>query len=277
MVPIPVLDHIVVNVHRHMDEAADIFARLGFTLTPRGHHTLGSVNHLAIFATDYLELIGLPEGNAGRQDLLDWPIGWNGVVFNTEDAAALHAALAAAGVAAGPPNDFSRPVVLADGPHDAAFRTVRLPHETTPAGRLYFCQHKTRDLVWRDAWRGHANGVTGIARIVFAAADPQRLAQVFARVFGAGCVVAGEGGLSILAGLVRIDLVTPAEAAARYGDAVADPAGRPEWIAAVAFRVRSLAQAETALGNGGIEMRRRGAGLIVAAPHAMGAAMVFAA
>ncbi len=264
--PTPVLDHIVVNVHQRMDEAQQLFTRLGFALTPRGYHTLGSINHLAIFATDYLELIALPQSASGRQDLLGWPMGWNGVVFNTEDAAGLQATLNAAGVPAGPPNDFSRPVDFTGGTGDAAFRTVRLPNETTPSGRLYFCQHKTRELVWRDEWRVHPNGVTGVARIVFAAKDPSRLGKVFAAMFGAGT--------SFLAGLVRIEVVTPAEALARYGDAVADPAGRPEWIAAVEYRVRSMAQTHAALQAGGITLRADG---LVAAADAMGAAMVFAA
>ena len=49
----PVLDHVVVDVRDRMDEAARVFAALGFQLTPRGHHTLGSMNHLLMFATDY--------------------------------------------------------------------------------------------------------------------------------------------------------------------------------------------------------------------------------
>ena len=44
------LDHVVINVLRRMDEAADLFAALGFRLTPRGHHSLGSVNHLMMTA-----------------------------------------------------------------------------------------------------------------------------------------------------------------------------------------------------------------------------------
>ena len=38
--PVPVLDHAVVNVRDRIDEAAATYARLGFTLTPRGYHTL---------------------------------------------------------------------------------------------------------------------------------------------------------------------------------------------------------------------------------------------
>ena len=56
--PTPILDHIVIDVRDRIDDAARHFSELGFLLTPRGHHTLGSSNHLAMFATDYLELLG---------------------------------------------------------------------------------------------------------------------------------------------------------------------------------------------------------------------------
>ena len=45
----PVLDHVVINVMGKLDEAAAQYGRLGFQLTERGHHTLGSSNNLAIF------------------------------------------------------------------------------------------------------------------------------------------------------------------------------------------------------------------------------------
>ncbi len=59
MLPVPTLDHVVINTRDQMDLAVETYRRLGFTLTPRGYHTLGSMNHLAIFGTDYLELIAI--------------------------------------------------------------------------------------------------------------------------------------------------------------------------------------------------------------------------
>ena len=56
------LDHIAINVKENMDEAYKLFSELGFTLTPRGYHTLGSINHSMVFKNDYLELIGTPKG-----------------------------------------------------------------------------------------------------------------------------------------------------------------------------------------------------------------------
>src|SRR5690348_13771355 len=152
ILPVPTLDHVVVNVRDRIDDGLDTYRRLGFTMTPRGYHTLGSMNHLAILGTEYLELIAAPPGESRRAEILAAPFGLNGLVFGTEDSAAVYAALRAAGVAVEPPLEFSRPVDLGDGSRDATFRTVRLTPGTVPAGRIYFCHHFNRDLVWRDAW-----------------------------------------------------------------------------------------------------------------------------
>ena len=73
--PVATLDHVVINARDDMDRAADIYRRLGFTLTERGYHSLGSMNHLAMFGTDYLELIAVPkDATSGRLDLLNYPV-----------------------------------------------------------------------------------------------------------------------------------------------------------------------------------------------------------
>src|SRR5277367_2739283 len=100
--PVPTIDHVVVNVRDRIEEGAATYRRLGFTLTPRGYHSLGSMNHLAIFGTDYLELIAVPAGNTSRSEIMSAPEGLNGLVFASEDAAATHAAVSAAGVAVQP-------------------------------------------------------------------------------------------------------------------------------------------------------------------------------
>ena len=81
------LDHVVINTLFDMDRAAALMAQLGFTLTPRGYHSLGSINHLMMFEHDYLELIGLPSGTDKlRKDVLESPRGLNGLVFKVSDA-----------------------------------------------------------------------------------------------------------------------------------------------------------------------------------------------
>lgn len=272
--PLPTLDHVVVNVQDRMDDAAILYRRLGFTLTPRGHHTLGSINHLAVFGTDYLELIGIPAGGP-RADLHGWPTGLNGLVWGTEDADAVHEALTAVEVATSPPVSFSRPVEFATGSRDAAFRTVRLPNETTPAGRLYFCEHATRDLVWRDEWRRHANGALGVMRAVIAADDPARLAGLFLRMFGTEAVAEIDGGHRLAVGLSSFDIVNQAELTRRLGPAAPDAQGRAEYMAALVLRTAALDQTEEALTQGDIPFTREPHRLVVAPADTFGVALVF--
>src|SRR6202008_2160826 len=110
------------------------------------------------------------------------PNGLNGLVFGTDDSAATYAALRAVDVPIEPPQEFSRPVELPGGKRDAVFRTVRFKAEVIPAGRVYFCHHFTRDLVWRDEWRHHANGTVAVARAVIADENPAKGAEMYRRM-----------------------------------------------------------------------------------------------
>ncbi len=274
--PIPTLDHVVINVRDRIDAGAETYRRLGFTLTPRGFHTLGSINHLAMFGTDYLELIAAPPGDTQRPEIMAAPEGLNGLVFGTEDSAATYAALRDAGVPVFPPGEFSRPVALPDGTRDAVFRTVRLMPEAVPAGRLYFCHHFTRDLVWRDEWRHHANGATGIARAVIAARDPGDFGALFGRMFGTDAVRPIAGGLSLTVGVSRFDVVTPEALDVEFGDAAPDAAGRDSFMAALVFRTRSPDAAARAAEAGGIaDIRHENGQVTVPARAAFGATLVF--
>ncbi|HEX5326869.1 MAG TPA: VOC family protein [Acetobacteraceae bacterium] len=275
--PMPTLDHVVVNARDRLDEAADTYRRLGFTMTPRGYHTLGSMNHLAIFGTEYLELIAAPTGDTRRAEILEAPVGLNGLVFGTEDSAAVHAALDAAGIPSEPPLQFSRPVALPSGPRDATFRTVRLKSGVIDAGRVYFCHHFTRDLVWRDEWRHHANGVVGVVRAVIAATDTAALGAVFTRMFGAGAVQPVAGGCSLAVGLSRFDIVSPASLRAEFGDAAPSGEGRAQFMAVLTLRTRSLDAAAAALVAGGITAQRDPQRIVVPAAAAFGVTLEFQA
>jgi hypothetical protein len=274
--PVPTLDHVVVNARDRIDQAAESYRRLGFTLTPRGYHTLGSMNHLAMFGTDYLELIAARPGDDSRPEITAAPLGLDALVFGTEDAAATYDALRRNQIPVDPPGQFSRPVEIGGEPRDAVFRTTRLPRSVAPAGRLYFCQHLTRDLVWRDEWRRHANGSVGIARAVVAAEVPEDLGNLFARMFGRDTVRATDDGCSLILGLSRIDVVNPAALWEMFGGAAPDSRGRRDYMAALTFRTLSLDAAETALEAGVIRgVDRIGTSVLVPATEAFGVTIEF--
>jgi len=261
--PVPTLDHVVVNVRDRIDAGLETWRRLGFTMTPRGYHTLGSMNHLAILGSEYLELIAAAPGATRRPEILAAPFGLNGLVFGTENSAGVYAALREAGVPVEAPLEFSRPVELAEGSRDATFRTVHITAGTVPAGRVYFCHHLTRDLVWRDEWRHHANGAVGIERAVIAAREPEALGALFARMFGEDAVRRIGSGYSLALGLSRFDVITPDALFREFADAAPAADGREQYMAALTVRTRSLELAAAALGAGRINGVRREADRIV--------------
>jgi hypothetical protein len=270
----PVLDHVVIDVRDRIDEAMHCFHSLGFQLTPRGRHTLGSVNHLAMFATDYLELLGFAGGGAIRPEIMRFPVGLNGLVFKTADADLVHGEAAAAGLPILPVQSFSRPVALDSGTQDARFRTTRLDPAQVAMGRVYFCEHQTPELVWRPEWQTHPNGALGIARMVIATADPQGTAGLFRRLFGDQAISDRDGRQILTAGTAQVELSTPDMIAAEFGETAAQPAGRAEYMAALEIRVRSLHEAKQCLRSApglGVESHR----LVVPADAAFNTTIVF--
>jgi len=200
------LDHLVVNTRFATDDAAATFAALGFTLTPRGHHSLGSINHLIVFAEAYLELIGLPLGTDKlRQEILDSPVGIDGLVLGSDDPELTHGKLTQQGFAVQPVQRFSRPLLIDGVEQQARFATVRLEPGQLAAGRVYFCQHLTPQFVWRPEWISHDNGVTALTRLTIVSATPEQARRDYAR-------------LGRFAGDFSLDIVTQAQLIARFGN-----------------------------------------------------------
>ena len=239
--PLATLDHVVINARDDMDHAADVYTRLGFSLTERGYHSLGSMNHLAMFGTDYLELIAIPkDASSGRLDLLTFPLGLNGLVFGAEDSAITYDSLSKAGVPVEAPVEFTRPVKVGGEMRDARFRTVRMKAGVVPYGRVYYCHHFTRDVVWRDEWRHHANGTVAIARFLIVEPDPAAASKLYADMFGP------------------------------------EAAGRKAYMAGLTFRTLSAAKAARALQDGKIGGVTQSAGrVVVPAKQALNAVLEF--
>ena len=167
------LDHIAINVKENMDEAYKLFSELGFTLTPRGYHTLGSINHSMVFKNDYLELIGTPKGKPNmRPELKEAEIGINGLVFKSDNIKKTYQHLINLRLSNFPPRYFSRPVEINGIEREAKFETVSIKDNIFKAGRVYFCNHLTPNLVWIPEYKSHKNNVSEIAEITVIDSNP---------------------------------------------------------------------------------------------------------
>jgi hypothetical protein len=237
------LDHVVVNAMFDIDAASACFAELGFAQTPRGYHSLGSVNHLMMFGDHYLELVGLPAGSTRlRREILESRLGIDGLVFRTEDASATHARLRAAHIRAAEPQSFSRPVTIDGVERLAKFATTRLEPGELPAGRVYFCDHQTPQWVFRDEWTKHPNHAKRLAELVVVCADPHAEAQRYALVVGEGSEVAAADGAGIRLNLLGFGLrfVDEAGYRARYGPLACHAADRASYFGELAVETADL-------------------------------------
>ena len=267
------IDHVVVLV-RDLDKAQQAYARMGFTLTPRGLHTLGSQNHCLMFGADYVELLAVPRPHPAMQyytDFLAKGEGLGAIALATEDAHGLHSSLAAEGVVADAPLDFSRPV---EGLGEARFRIVQLPPDASPGCRMFACQHFTRDLVWRTEYQRHANGATGIAAIAVVAEDAEAAAVGYGRLLAAKPQKIEEG-LLVQTGSAPIALASRWKLGHRLHGVGLPLRPRP-LVAALFIRVADRAQTAAVLRRNGLDPVALADGAFaVSAQDAHGVAVVF--
>jgi hypothetical protein len=274
----PVLDHVVINVMDKLDDVAAQYVRLGFQLTERGHHTLGSSNNLAIFGTNYLELLGyLPGRETMRADLWAHPPGLSGLVFKSIDADLVYATLKDHGVPALEPMSFARPVDLPGGAQDARFKVIRVAGEEVQNGRTFFCHHDTPELVWRPEWQAHRNGATDIVEFGISARNPAQTAGLYERMFGAPLLQKVSGGFSFKAGAADVLVLEPDAIAERYAGAALVSVDGSDRMVALVFKVASLDQPQSVLDAAGIAVKPCSGGIVVAHQDAGNVALGFTA
>jgi catechol 2,3-dioxygenase-like lactoylglutathione lyase family enzyme len=267
------IDHVVVLV-RDLDKAQQAYARMGFTLTPRGLHTLGSQNHCLMFGGDYVELLAVPRPHPAMQyytDFLAKGEGLGAIALATDDAHRLHSSLAADGIVADAPLDFSRPV---EGLGDARFRIVQLPPDASPGCRMFACQHFTRALVWRAEYQRHPNGATEIAAVAVVAEDAEAAAASYARLLAAKPQKIEEG-LLVQTGSAPIALASRWKLGHRLHGVGLPLRPRP-LVAALFIRVADRAQTAAVLRRNGLDPVALADGAFaVSAQDAHGVAVVF--
>jgi hypothetical protein len=157
------IDHAVIAV-RDLGAAARAFAELGFTLTPLGLHSIGSRNHCIMLRSTYIELLEPAAEHpwlAYYRDFVARGDGLAALALATSDAQASYSDLIAHGVAADPPMDLARPVIVEGEPRTARFCLVQITRE------VFLCQHLTRELVWRPQWQSHANRAAELVAVDF--------------------------------------------------------------------------------------------------------------
>jgi catechol 2,3-dioxygenase-like lactoylglutathione lyase family enzyme len=272
------IDHAVVVV-RDLDAARATFARMGFTVSPRGFHTVGSQNHCVMFGHDYVELLASPEENPhpSRQHYTEFARQGEGLAalaLQSRNAKGAYTELLWAGFGPSDPLELARPVALPGGEREARFRITQVAPGAMPGGRVFVCEHLTRDLVWRSEYLRHANGATGLAAVAILCDDAAAAAKPYERLFDTKAKEIAEG-LLVETGGAPVAFVTAAALAKRLPDVWVSARPAP-LMAALFIRVADRDAAARALRAGAVRAARMPDGSIaVGADVAHGVAVVF--
>jgi hypothetical protein len=265
------IDHAVVVV-KDLDNAAENWGRLGFTVSPRGTHSakMGTGNFTIMLDPDYFELLGVlaeTEHNVPTRAFLAKREGVERIALTAVDSAAGAEEIRARGYEPLGPTDFERPVTMPDGTASAAkFRTFGWPIEEAPAGvRIFACQHKTRETVWIPELMQHANGAKGLRQVLIVSTEPTKDAAHLSRMIDRDIRTEPDGALAVSSGSDRADFVflSKDQLGRRYPEV--SLAGLPErGGAGLVIATSDLAAAAKAAGSAAV----RSGDSVCVAPHA---------
>lgn len=275
------IDHALVGAV-DLEAARALWTRLGFALSPRGRHKgWGTGNYCAMFARDYVELLGVvdPAGfdNGLSAMLAAQGPGLLGFAVAADDPDKAAAFLAKGGL----PHErksLSRYIELPEAAAEPSF-ALAMPQAPYPGGmRPFVCVHESRDLVWRPEWTRHPNTALRIASLTFVADDPLALREPFEAILGLGAATATDDTLAVRWGTgAPVLIVKPDDFALMHPSVAPDETVRAGF-AGMTIAVADVDAARAALKAGGFAYEKDLAGAAHVAPgDAGGLALSFEA
>ena len=280
------LDHIVHAV-RDLEEAAELYRRLGFTVGERNRHSWGTHNRLVQFPGVFIELLTVAEpaklGADGfsnlfgrfNQSFLSNQEGLSLLLLESDDAAADAALFQSSGIAASEVMTFEREGNRPDGaPVKVAFSLAFARDAGAPGIGFAVCQHHLPENFWNPVFQRHPNTASGIASVVLVAENPSDHHIFLSAFTGVRDLHATSSGVSASTPRGEIKVMDPAAFRSHFGTEPPD-ISQGARLAALQFRVRDRAALEAALNKGGVAASSRMGSTVVAPQIAMGATLVF--
>jgi len=202
------IDHIIVGV-RDLEHARMVWTRLGFTLSPRGRHIgQGTANYCIMFASDYIELLGIVDPNDFVQRLDNFLAQREGLMAAAFAPAMppeeLRAALLRRQLHPSEPRALGRQLELPEGTVVPRFSLISLPSEETPGLDSFICTHLTPELMRRREWLDHPNGAVGLKSIHVLVENTAVLLEAYDRLLGIPQVTTTDAVVCMQIGRHRI-------------------------------------------------------------------------
>lgn len=282
------IDHLVLAT-RDLDQTADLYRRMGFTIGARNRHAWGTLNHIVQLGGNFLELIATEPGFVAPAEaepvwqfagFLDRYVrrreGLAMLVLGSQDAVRDAQDFEQAGIGAAPPFFFERQGKRADGtPVHVAFTLAFAQSPLVSEAGFFVCQQHFPEAFWSPALQRHENGAVRVAAVTLAALDPTALFDLLHKFSGAPAKVT-DGGLSFACDNEgRIEVVTPDAARTSLGFDVEPAAGGLPRFAGYRIAVSNLSRTRACLAANGVGFVQCGPSIIVNPREGRGAGIAF--
>jgi hypothetical protein len=274
------IDHVIVGV-RDLERARIGWRRLGFTLSPRGRHIgQGTANYCIMFASDYLELLGIVDSKdcvqrldtflAQREGLMATAFAPAGPIQEVRSVLLnlqLHPSEA---------RPLGRQLELPEGTVVPRFSLISMPPDETPGLDSFICAHLTPELIRRAEWLGHPNGAYGLRSIHVLVESTAALLEPYDRLFGIQQVTTTDAVACVHVGQHRIVFSTPDDFLAMHPALDLDPDFPLPGIISIELAVRQRDQTADRLTQWQIAFDEMpGGSLVVPTSEANGAIVFF--
>jgi len=274
------IDHLMLSVS-DSEEAATVFSRMGFEITPRGQLP-GMSNRLICFENhgqnvpNFVEMMSLddpktaPPSMAQALETPDRPVL---MVAASADAQITHARLDRNGLGVAPVIEGGRDWTLPDGEViDLAFSVVLPKVGSTP---IYWiaCEHKTPQHYLRETFTRHKNGSMLMGKIIAVAQDPSTAARHYHAHWGANLTEQNNGSVIASCGQVQLVIHTPDSFAASFPNI--DIARDEDHIVGFAVTVRNIDLVQKTLRDNSFTPKALGDALVLDPSQCCGCLVIF--
>jgi len=281
------LDHIVHGI-RDLDQGAETYRRLGFTVGARNRHPWGTQNHVVQLPGFFVELLSLGESRVApsvnprhfsfagfMSEQLAHGEGLAMLVLESGDAAADQRAFEAAGISSYDVFRFERDAARPDGtPTRVGFSLAFATDPRSPQTGFFVCQQHFPENFWNPAFQQHANTAEAVAGVVLVADNPSDHHIFLSTLAGVRDMQATSTGITIETPRGTIQVMDPSAFRAHFG--VEPPQmGEGARLAALRFAVRDPAHLGAVLESNAVPASTRAGRIVVPPDAAHGATIVF--
>lgn len=247
------IDHLVLCV-QDLKKAAEIYARLGFTMTPQAQHPFGTGNILAQLDGFFLEVLSVTEPEnipehdgdnfsfgAFNRDFLKNREGMSMLVMDSTDEEQDRTEYLEKNLHVFEPFEFKRLAKQPDGNSETVgFSLTFVDDPALPDMAFFTCKQWRPDLFWKPEYQSHPNGALNVAEVYVVSKTPEN-AGSFLDAFSDGERVSSPDGVTRTT-TARGDLVamTPDIFSNRFPDTISNTENRDAYFAGFSLRVADI-------------------------------------